>query len=183
MAPSDRLEPADMAKIPFLAGLLPAEVEALCGAGTMHSHPVGGLVFKSGDPGRELCVLIDGEVAIELPVGSGAPRLLATLGAGTVFGEIGYLLGTDRTATARAVRPCRVLAFRRESLESLEGVGRLAATNMMETVARVLALRLSNLDRDLAEICAAISEKHPAARPLLERIDEGHRRVKNEWSF
>ena len=77
MSDQPALEPADMAKIPFLSGLEPAEVEALCAAASLRQCGENELVFRAGDSGQELFVIIDGEVAIELEVVGAPSRVVA----------------------------------------------------------------------------------------------------------
>jgi CRP-like cAMP-binding protein len=178
-----RLEISDLQKIPFMSGLMPAELDALMAAGHVREIPAGDLVFRAGDAGAELCVLLDGEVAIELDIAGAPPRILASLSAGTVFGEISFLLGSPRTASARALEDTRVLSFSREDLERVSQAGRQAVYSMVETIARILALRLSSADRDLAEICSRVRAEHPEAAPLLESIEERRRRMQHDWQF
>jgi CRP-like cAMP-binding protein len=177
------LDPADMGKVPFLQDLLPTEVEALCAAGELRTFKEGEVVFRQGDPGKELYVIIEGEIAIEMSVGGGEARLLAALMSGTIFGEINFLVGSRRTASARALRDTRVLVFRRDSLDQLEGIGRQAATNMMETIARVLALRLSNMNRELAELCETVSRSHPEVSDIIRQSEERRQQLLHEWQF
>lgn len=178
-----RVEIGELVKIPFLSGLPPAELEALSGNGRVIAAEAGEHVFRAGDAGAELCLLLDGEVAIELAVDAGPPRVLARLQAGTVFGEVSFLLGAPRTASARAVRDARILAVTREGLEHASLEGPLAAISVIEAVARILAMRLANVDHDLAEICGRIRREHPEAVPLLETMEERRLRVQHLASF
>lgn len=177
------VEIAELVKIPFLSGLPPAELEALASNGRVIAAEAGDLVFRAGDGGSDLYLLLDGEVAIELAVDAGPPRVLARLQPGTVFGEVSFLLGSPRTASARALRDARVLALTREGLEHASLQGPLAAISMIEAVARILAMRLANVDQDLAEICGRIRREHPDAVPLLETIEERRLRVQHLTSF
>ena len=178
-----RVEIEELVKIPFLAGLPPSELEALISAGRLVMAGAGDLLFSAGEGGSELCLLLDGEVAIELAVDGAPPRVLATLASGTVFGEVSFLLGSERTAAARALRPTRVLALSRDGLERASEQGPLASLSVIEAVARILALRLSNVDRDLAEICSRIRKEHPDAAHLLESVEERRRRLHQLSSF
>jgi hypothetical protein len=65
--------------------------------------PVGANLVEQGDEGRELFVLLDGVLAVEV---DGEP--LAELGPGAVLGERAVLEGGRRTSTLRAVTPCKV---------------------------------------------------------------------------
>jgi hypothetical protein len=65
----------------------------------------GATLVAQGDPGHELYLLFDGILAVEI---DGAT--VAELGPGAVVGEVALLDGGRRTATLRAVTPCRVAA-------------------------------------------------------------------------
>jgi cyclic nucleotide-binding protein len=65
----------------------------------------GATLVEQGDPGQELYLLFDGLLAVEID-----GRTVAELGPGAVVGEVALLEGGRRTATLRAVTPCRVAA-------------------------------------------------------------------------
>ena len=65
----------------------------------------GATLVEQGDPGHELYLLVDGLLAVEID-----GRCVAELGPGAVVGEVALLDGGRRTATLRAVTPCRVAA-------------------------------------------------------------------------
>jgi Cyclic nucleotide-binding domain len=65
----------------------------------------GATLVEQGDPGDELYLLFDGLLAVEID-----GRTVAELGPGAVVGEVALLEGGRRTATLRAVTPCRVAA-------------------------------------------------------------------------
>jgi cyclic nucleotide-binding protein len=63
----------------------------------------GATLVEQGDPGHELYLLCDGLLAVEID-----GRTVAELGPGAVVGEVALLESGRRTATLRAVTPCRV---------------------------------------------------------------------------
>jgi hypothetical protein len=65
----------------------------------------GATLVEQGDPGHELYLLFDGLLAVEID-----GRKVGELGPGAVVGELALLAGGRRTATLRAVTPCRVAA-------------------------------------------------------------------------
>jgi hypothetical protein len=65
----------------------------------------GATLVEQGDPGHELYLLLDGLLAVEID-----GRTVTELGPGAVVGEVALLDGGRRTATLRAVTPCRVAA-------------------------------------------------------------------------
>jgi CRP-like cAMP-binding protein len=182
MEPADRdVDATELGRIPFLADLSPQEIAALCPAAALCEAAADEVIFREGDPSSELFLVLDGEVAIELRVGGVSPRLLTTLGRGTVFGEINFLLGTARTASARALRATRCVALDRASLDALEGVGSLAVGRVMEKLARVLALRLAHVDRQVAELGRRFVANHPEASRLVEDFERERVRLLHTW--
>jgi hypothetical protein len=65
----------------------------------------GATLVEQGDPGHELYLLLYGLLAVEID-----GRTVTELGPGAVVGEVALLDGGRRTATLRAVTPCRVAA-------------------------------------------------------------------------
>jgi hypothetical protein len=65
----------------------------------------GATLVEQGDPGHELYLLLDGLLAVEID-----GRTVTELGPGAVVGEVALLDGGRRTATLRAVTPCRIAA-------------------------------------------------------------------------
>jgi CRP/FNR family transcriptional regulator, cyclic AMP receptor protein len=64
-------------------------------------YGVGDVIFEEGTTGRELYVVLDGEVEITKLVG-GRKTVIITLGKGEFFGEMAVIDGSARSATAIA---------------------------------------------------------------------------------
>jgi hypothetical protein len=65
----------------------------------------GATLVEQDEPGHELYLLFDGLLAVEVD-----GRTVGEIGPGAVVGEVALLEGGRRTATLRAVTPCRVAA-------------------------------------------------------------------------
>lgn len=79
-------------------------------------HETGSEIFADGSRGRDLYVIESGQVLIQRPTSYGTIHL-ATLGAGSIFGEVNFLSGAERSAEALATRPARLLVADAEQLE------------------------------------------------------------------
>ena len=64
-------------------------------------YGVGDVIFEEGTTGRELYVVLDGEVDITKMVG-GRRTVIISLGKGEFFGEMAVIDGSSRSATAIA---------------------------------------------------------------------------------
>ena len=67
-------------------------------------YGVGDVIFEEGTTGRELYVVLDGEVEIAKVVG-GRKTVIISLGKGEFFGEMAVIDGSARSATAIAAAP------------------------------------------------------------------------------
>ncbi len=89
-------------------------------AGVAHEeiHETGVLVFPHRSQGRDLYVLERGEVLIQRPTGYGT-FTLGKLEAGSLFGEVSYITGQDRSSDASALSACQILRLEAAALDSL----------------------------------------------------------------
>jgi membrane protein len=68
----------------------------------------GDVLFSAGDRERSAYFVYYGRIGIYIP-SSGLDSAIASMGPGEVFGEMAYILGEERTATARAEEESAVL--------------------------------------------------------------------------
>jgi len=71
----------------------------------------GHTLFKEGDAGDRLFVVVEGKLKLGTSSGDGRENLLSILGPGDMFGELSLFDPGPRTATATAVTDSRVLAL------------------------------------------------------------------------
>ena len=76
----------------------------------------GARIFAAGDRGDALYIIRSGQVHLELTTNEGECLLLDEIDAGEVIGEISFLDGGPRTATAVASEDCELLEFERGQL-------------------------------------------------------------------
>lgn len=77
----------------------------------------GEVIFRQGDSGREVYVIVNGEVEI-VREGPGEARI-SKLGTGEFFGEMALIMNAPRVATARAGSSLDVLVLNRATFASL----------------------------------------------------------------
>ena len=79
----------------------------------------GKVLFEQGDPCDYLYVIVEGEIEIILNQENGEPKILATLGPPTSFGEIALFGDEGRSAGARASKDTSLLGIEKEPLLEL----------------------------------------------------------------
>ena len=85
-----------------------------------HFEP-GEVVFREGDRGDRLYVVMDGEVEVTKRQPDASEVTLRKLGPGECFGEIALVSDSPRTATVRTMRGVDVLAVDRDAFHALFG--------------------------------------------------------------
>jgi len=71
----------------------------------------GTVVIREGDPADRFYVIVDGTFDVDQATPDGGSRRLRTMGPDEVFGEIGLLTESPRSATVRAATDGRLLAL------------------------------------------------------------------------
>ena len=113
-------------------------------------YPAGETIYAKGASGDEIYWIRRGAVRIFLPVGAGRTRHAGTFGRGDFFGGLSFLDNRPRNHDAIAFTDTEVYALSRRNFDLLaEGHKRLGF-NMLEGLARTLAIRLRRADQDLA---------------------------------
>lgn len=93
-------------------GLLPEREQlALLRQSPIRSVAKNRVLFRSGDDGRSVVLVIHGFVKISLVGANGREAVIEIARPGTIFGELAVLNGTPRRADAVALTPCRVMAI------------------------------------------------------------------------
>ena len=106
-------------------------------------------IFKQGDPGDSLYVILDGKVRVH-----DGERLLNYLGERDVFGEMALLDPEPRLASVTAVEATRLFRLDQAPFYQLIGERPEVATGII----RVLTGHLRNRVRDIAQLNARIEE-------------------------
>jgi CRP/FNR family cyclic AMP-dependent transcriptional regulator len=99
--------------VPLLARLAEGDLRALAVHGRVHSYRAGDVIFREGDPGDSLHIVIEGNIRIAVLSGSGEEATIALLGPGEFVGDLALLDGKPRSASAIASRAAKTLVVTR----------------------------------------------------------------------
>jgi CRP-like cAMP-binding protein len=112
--------------------------------------PAGDVVFREGDPGREMFVVLGGELEVLKRSTRGDTRLHG-VGPREWFGEMSIIDVMPRPVTVRAVTDARLLRIRPTDLELLYRTSTKAYALFVMNVARQLSRRLRQAETALVE--------------------------------
>jgi CRP-like cAMP-binding protein len=110
-----------------------------------HEHDTGSPVFVEGDAGEAMFVVLGGKVGLTK---AGVP--VAELGRGQHFGEMALVDRTQRSLTATALEPSRLLAIKRKEFYAIIKKEPALSVKLLWSFVQVLADRLRKTTADLS---------------------------------
>ena len=100
-----------------MAGKIRREILHILESSTQKLYRKGERIFEEGETQLEMYVVIRGEVHIS--IAAAGDRVLDRLQTGSIFGELAFLNGKPRTATAAAAADSLLLVIRRDPFDRL----------------------------------------------------------------
>jgi CRP/FNR family transcriptional regulator, cyclic AMP receptor protein len=131
-----------LAKIDIFRELHPEGIERLAAICAEETYRVGEVVFKEGDVGDKLYLILDGRVRISREVSGMGEEALAILGPGSAFGEMSLIDDFPRSADARVHERCRLLVLTKSALEDLLFLDKDLAYEILWNFVKILSARL-----------------------------------------
>ncbi len=117
----------------LFSGLSAAELDLVRSNSEVREVPANHVVFKEGDPGDGIYVVVDGTVQISALVGQEERGVLGRIGPGDFFGEMAVLDDEPRSATATTETASKLVFIPREKLlQMLEKSPRLSVRLVRE---------------------------------------------------
>jgi SulP family sulfate permease len=105
--------------------------------------PAGACLFQQGDIADALYFIETGQISTVLTVENGKTKPLQTSGPGTIVGEIGLYGQTEYAGSGIADKPTTVYQLSQRSLQQMQQEQPAIAATFHQTVARILASRLT----------------------------------------
>lgn len=144
-------EPASMARIdalariPLFEHLTYREQNEVVGLARTRAYPAGATIVREGEPGGDLFVILDGQVSIEQQ-----GLLIANVGGGGHFGEMGLVDAGPRSASVRAVTPIQAMVIHRDDMLGLMQREPTLAVKLLWAFVQVLSQRLRVANTELS---------------------------------
>ena len=159
-----------------------AETATIAAIAEMQDIATGKELFREGEPGEGLYLVVAGDIDI-FKRSSRGERSLARLGAGGVLGEMSLITADARSATGRALVDSRVLRLPADRFRKLLADGSPAALKIVSQIAVVLAQRLAIMNTKVLELADKADLGGSASHALRDKeLVELHRAMQ-VWSF
>lgn len=149
-------------EIGLFGGLGDEALRNFVGALPVLEFTSGATVFREGDGGRELYVVLEGELEVLKLSKRGREARVAIFGPGDWFGEMSILDVMSRSATVRVLAPSRMIRLSAQELDSLYRRDVKSYALLVLNIAREMSRRLRVADGILADLIANVDEyTHP----------------------
>jgi CRP/FNR family transcriptional regulator len=137
-----------LASVPLFAALDETSGAMLEALMTKRSVARGHVVFREGDTGDRLFVVLDGKVKITRASADGRENLLAVLGTGEMFGELSLFDPGPRTASVSAITDSTLASLDHDDLRPLLSERPGVAVELLQA----LAQRLRRTNEAMADL-------------------------------
>jgi len=154
---------ARLREIGLFGGLGEDVLAFVAGLGVSEVDP-GTIVFKEGDSGREMFVILDGEVEVLRRSRRGHETRVAILGPSDWFGEMSILDVLPRSATTRVLAPSRLLRLTSHDLDGLYRKDLKSYALLVLNIAREMSRRLRVADGLLADMVSNVMDEYTRRR-------------------
>ena len=165
--------------VPLFSGLDESELQRLSQVAVRRRAGRNEQVVRAGEDAESLIVLLTGRAKVTNFDEEGREIILAWLGPGEFFGEMGLIDGSQRSARVVAVEPCELLTIGKTEFQRCMQENFQVAQKLMQ----ILVRRLREADRNI-ESLALLDVYGRVARLLLDLSEEedGKRLVRQKIS-
>ncbi|MFH5802710.1 Crp/Fnr family transcriptional regulator [Alienimonas sp. DA493] len=160
--------PADLEVCPAFAKLTNSQRREFLDLASRHRFQAGETILEEGRETRCLWFILSGACEVVKTLPEGGDRVLATLEAGALFGEMSFFSPGPHSANVRATSDCTVLRMTAENWAVLEQIGLRPAFHIARHTAAVMSDRLRRMDEWITRVLDETPD--PAAR--AKRNDE-----------
>lgn len=154
------LSSAELRNIGLFGALNDDVVDHLANALSVDTPSSGQLLFREGEEASAMYVVVRGELEVLKKSRRGIDARVALLGPGDWFGEMSIVDIQPRSATVRAVAPCRLVRITPSDLDALYRYDVRSYAIVVLNLARELSRRLRVADSILADLIANVLDSY-----------------------
>ena len=126
----------------MFAGIVPKGLFKIAAACHEEVHKTGDYLFREGELGDKLYVVLDGKVRIARVVPGMGEETISVLSSGASFGEMALIDDFPRSADAIVMEKCRVLSLKKDAFAELLYIDRDLANEILWNTVKLLSARM-----------------------------------------
>ena len=155
-------------KISFFSNFVEEEIEGLLRLASHRSYKARDVLFREGDEGSEMFVILSGDVRISKLNEDGIDIILAQLSSGDCFGEMSMIDSSKRSATATADSELNVMILQEEVLKHNLAL----AYKLFKNFSVMMATRLRTLNKNFLDTSAEEAKNKEKFMVVLRKYSE-----------
>ena len=173
---------AALKRMALCRALSAGELDAIAEIAEAREIAAGKELFREGDAGDGLYLVVAGEIDVikRTPAGE---HSLAKLGPDGVLGEMSLITSDARSATGRALVDTRVLYLPGARFRALLEAGSIAAHKIVAAIAEVLARRLATMNGVVLQLAGAGAPSGDTRSSMKTQDLAALHRTMQVWSF
>jgi CRP/FNR family cyclic AMP-dependent transcriptional regulator len=153
--------------VPLFSGLPEGQLALLTRVVGRKAYPRNTTIIAAGDPTDALYIVISGRLKVMMSDDEGREVILAILGSGEFFGEMGLIDDAPRSATVIAIEPCELLTISKLDFKKCLSEN----FDIAMAVMRGLVKRLREADKKIGSL-ALMDVYGRVARLLMEMAED-----------
>lgn len=130
-------------KSPLFRNMRKWEIKKTILIGDVQTYEAGQKIISQGEIGREMFLLLDGQISVSVNSHDGTTKHITKLNEGDVFGEVGLVSEQERTADIIAETSTKVLKLEWESLERIGKFLPTISSKLFLNIAKILGSRFA----------------------------------------
>jgi uncharacterized membrane protein len=166
--------------VPLFASLNDEDATALRGLLELEQRPAGMCLFRKGEAGDRLYLIVGGRVRIHVRDSEGEDVTLAELGGGDFFGEMTILDGKPRSADATVAEDARLAVLSRAHFHAFVQRNPGVALTMLGAITE----RLRQTDEMLRQrVTRNLNEVEEEQQTFTDRLADAVTEFGGSWKF
>ena len=159
MTPSELRIVTAFRSLHAFCNLDPLHIHKLASIAAQRQFEEGALIYRAGEVGQAVYLILEGEVAVEMEVVDYGPVTLFTLGPGQLFGWSSLFPTRRKQARARVVQPVQLIVINGSRLRDLFRSDHEMERTVMDCMTHVVVDRVRGARLELAKTLAADLKK------------------------
>jgi CRP/FNR family cyclic AMP-dependent transcriptional regulator len=164
--------------VPLFSALPEGQLTLLTRVVGRKSYPRNSTIINAGDPTDALYIVISGRLKVMMSDDEGREVILAILGQGEFFGEMGLIDEAPRSATVIAIEPCELLTINKldfkkclaENFEIGVGVMKGLVKRLREADKKIGSLALMDVYGRVARLLMEMAETVDGQRVVVKKL-------------
>jgi len=118
------------------------ETKALASYARAYGVKKGNTIFKEGEKGSFMCLLIEGRVDIYKETDTHEPKRITAIRPGKTMGEMALLDDLPHSATTIAAEDSKLVLITKHNFDRLNAENPVLANSILRKIAKLMSLRL-----------------------------------------